>query len=56
MACDTEWRSVDNNLVEAVVFYCDIFIVARCVLSLVLLRSFIKLVGVIDIVKLVGTK
>ena len=31
MTCDTDWRSVDRNLVEAVVSDCAIFIVASCV-------------------------
>ena len=31
MTCDTDWRSVDRNLAEAVVSDCAIFIVASCV-------------------------
>ena len=55
MACDTEWRVVDKNLAEAVVSNCDLFIIASCVLRLVLRRFFSTLVGVLDIVKIGGT-
>ena len=47
MACDTEWKAVDKNLEEDVVSDCDRFIVARCVLRLVLRRFFSTLVGVL---------
>ena len=36
IACDTEWRSVDRNLAEAVLSDCACFIVAICVQSRVL--------------------
>ena len=29
MACDTEWRAVNRNIAEAVVFICACFIVTR---------------------------
>ena len=55
MACETEWREVDKNLAEAVVFDCDIFILSMCVLRLVLRCLFSNLVGVLASVKLGGT-
>ena len=36
MACDTDWREVNRNLVEAVVSDCALCIVASCVLCLFL--------------------
>ena len=47
MACDTEWRAVDKNLVEAVVSNHALFILAICVLHLFLQCLFSKLVGVL---------
>ena len=55
MACDTEWRAVDNNIVEDLVSCCALFIVARYFLRLFLRIFFITLVGVIDSVELIGT-
>ena len=55
MACETEWREVDRNLAEAVVLECARFMVASCVLTLVLRCFFSTLVGVLDSVKHGGT-
>ena len=55
MACDTEWRAVDRNLLEAVVSDCDIFVVVSCVLRLVPRCFFSTLVGVLASVELRGT-
>ena len=55
MACDTEWRVFDKNMVEAVFYNCAIFILVSCVLCLVLRLFFITLVGVLDSSKLRGT-
>ena len=54
MVCDTAWRAVDKNIVEAVVSDCALFIVAICVLHLVLRLLFRTLVGVLASVKLGG--
>ena len=56
MACDTEYRAVDRNLAEAVVSDCAHFIVAICILPLVLSCFFITLVGVIASVERGGTR
>ena len=55
MACDTEWRAVNKNLAEAVVYDCALFIVTGFVLCLVLHHFFSTLVGVLDSVELRGT-
>ena len=49
MACDTELSEVDNNLAEAIVSYCDIFMLASYLLRLILRRFFSTLVGVLTI-------
>ena len=54
MDCDTEWRAVDKNIEEAVVSDCGIFILASCVLRLMLHRFFGTLFCVLASVKLVG--
>ena len=51
IAYETEWRAVDRNLEEAVVSDCARFIVASCVLPLVLRCFFSALVGVIANIK-----
>ena len=52
MACDTEWRVIDKNISEAVVSESALFIVASCVLHLVLRCFFSTLFGVLDSVDL----
>ena len=54
MSCDTECRSVDNNIVEAVESECALFIVSSCVLSIVLHQLFSTLVGVLASVEFRG--
>ena len=51
IAWETEWRTVNRNLAEAVVSDYARFIVARYVLPLVLRFFFSTLVGVLDSVK-----
>ena len=53
MAYDTEWKAVDKNLAEAVVSDCNIFIVAICVIHIILRIFFSALVGVLASFKLV---
>ena len=53
--CNTELRAVDKNLADYVLSDCDIFIVASCVLRLVLRHLFSTLVGVLASVKLGDT-
>ena len=55
MACETEWREVNRNLAEDVVSYFYRFMVASCVLTLVLCCFFSTLVGVLASVVLRGT-
>ena len=55
MAYVTDWREVDRHLVEDVVSDCAFFIVASCVLRLVLRYFFSTLVGVLASVVLIGT-
>ena len=55
MACDTEWRSVDRNLVEAVVSDWYRFIFAICVWQRFLCFLFSTLCGVITSVVLRST-
>ena len=55
MAYDTEWREFIRNLAETVVYDCALFIVASCVLRLILRRFCSTLVGVLANVALRGT-
>ena len=55
MACETEWRAVDRNIAEAVVLDCAHFIVASCILPLVLRCFFSTAVVVLASVKYEGT-
>ena len=48
---ETDWRVVDRNLVEAVVSECARFIVASCVLPLILRYFLRSLAGVLVSVK-----
>ena len=54
MACETEGRAVNRNLAEAMVSDFDRFIIASCVLPLVLHCFFSTLVGVVASVLLRG--
>ena len=51
IAWETEWKTVNRNLVEAVVSDCAHFIVTSCVLPIVLNILFGTIVGVLDSVK-----
>ena len=51
IAWETEWRAVDRNLAGAVVSDCACFIVASCVLPLMLRCFLSSLVGVLVSVK-----
>ena len=55
MVCETECRAVDRNLAEDVLSDCDRFMVARCVLTLLLRCFFSTVVGVLASVVLRGT-
>ena len=55
MACETEWRPLDRNLVEAVLSDCACFTVASCVRRRVLRCLFSTLCGVLTSVLLRGT-
>ena len=52
MGCDNEWREVDRDLSETVVSDCALFMVAICVICLVLRFLFRTLVGVLSSVVL----
>ena len=55
LACDTECRAVDRNIVEAVVFICACFIVPRYFRRCVLCCFFSTLFDVLACVVLRGT-
>ena len=55
MVCETEGRAVNRNLAKAMVSDFDRFIIASCVLPLVLHCFFSTLVGVLASVKCGGT-
>ena len=55
MAYDTEWRVIDKNLAEAIVYDYALFIVEICFLRLVLSCFFRILVGVLASAELKGT-